>query len=356
VTTAYSGATTTVTDEAGNAHTNTVDGLGRLTSVLEANGTLTSYSYDGLNNLTGVSMAGQSRSFSYDSLSRLLWATNPESGTVSYVYDGNGNLTGKTDARGVSATMTYDGMNRVLSKTYSDGTPAVSYSYDHAGDTKGTLYSVAAGSNSTVDIHDPVGRVTGSTQATAVAAFPFSYNYSLSDQLTGMTYPSGRSFSYGFDNADRVLRVTGALGGQPTNYTALGQSIGYTAAGGYTSVPLGNGITESYSWNDRLQQIGITAGSLALNFYPCSNGQTACSNNNGNIWRETVCGRTAEQDVPGADHCKHGGGIQNRRSARRSLTHRAPFLPGELRQQAGGCVSRAYPCPAAPACTSGACN
>jgi YD repeat-containing protein len=75
-----------VTDEAGNARVNTVDGLGRLSSVQEANGTLTWYTYDGLNNLTWVSMGVQTRTFTYSSLSRLLSATNPETGTTPVTY------------------------------------------------------------------------------------------------------------------------------------------------------------------------------------------------------------------------------------------------------------------------------
>src|SRR5437867_1073014 len=57
-------------------------------------------------------------------------------------------------------------------------------------------------------------------------------------------------------------------------------------------------MTESYTWNDRLQQTGVSIGSLlTLNFYPCSGGQTVCSNNNGNIQQQTITlpGATATQ-------------------------------------------------------------
>src|SRR5229473_2077555 len=61
---------------------------------------VTSYSYDGLDDLTGVNQSGQTRSFVYDSLKRLTSATNPEtsatgaqSGTISYSYDANSNPT-----------------------------------------------------------------------------------------------------------------------------------------------------------------------------------------------------------------------------------------------------------------------
>ncbi|MGH9760622.1 MAG: hypothetical protein ACREDR_20915, partial [Blastocatellia bacterium] len=57
ITTAYAANTTTVTDQAGNSRSSTIDGLGRLVQVAEdpfASNLLTNYSYDPLGNLTTV--------------------------------------------------------------------------------------------------------------------------------------------------------------------------------------------------------------------------------------------------------------------------------------------------------------
>jgi YD repeat-containing protein len=92
----------------------------------------TTYVYDPLDNLTSVAQGGQNgqtRTFSYSSLSRLNNAYNPESGTVSYSYYDSGDLQTRTDARGVTTTMTYDGLHRIRTKTYNDGTPTVTYAY-----------------------------------------------------------------------------------------------------------------------------------------------------------------------------------------------------------------------------------
>ncbi|HKU27522.1 MAG TPA: RHS repeat domain-containing protein, partial [Candidatus Sulfotelmatobacter sp.] len=46
--------------------------------------------------------------------------------------DLNGNLITKTDARGIQTTMKYDVLNRLTSKSYSDGTPTATFYYDTA--------------------------------------------------------------------------------------------------------------------------------------------------------------------------------------------------------------------------------
>ena len=134
----YNGNLTTFYDEKRNSWQRTIDSLGRLTGVLEPGGLSTSYVYDALDNLRTVTQQGRtneiprSRSFSYDSLSRLLTSSNPETGVVCYGqwsggavgagicqggYDANGNLKYKTDARGLTTSYSYDGLNRLLAKT-----------------------------------------------------------------------------------------------------------------------------------------------------------------------------------------------------------------------------------------------
>ncbi|MBK9438866.1 MAG: RHS repeat protein [Chloracidobacterium sp.] len=93
----------------------------------------------------------QERKFKYYSLSRLTaekqveaTATLNNGGEVVtsgglwtkvLKYNTHGLLTDGYDARGVHTGLVYDGLNRVLSVTYSDGTPTVSYTYDQARST-----------------------------------------------------------------------------------------------------------------------------------------------------------------------------------------------------------------------------
>ena len=63
-----------------------------------------------------------------------------EANTVSYSYAASGNPCNgapsapcsRTDARNISTTYAYDTVNRLTSKTYSDGTPTAQYYYDSA--------------------------------------------------------------------------------------------------------------------------------------------------------------------------------------------------------------------------------
>jgi YD repeat-containing protein len=127
-TTAYAGNVTTITDPAGKWKKQTVDVFGNLKTVNEPNPAggadyVTTYTYDMLNHLTGVSMTrstgSQTRTFVYNATTqRLTSETHPESGTASYTYNNDGTVATKTDARGVVTKYTYDSFQRVTMIQY----------------------------------------------------------------------------------------------------------------------------------------------------------------------------------------------------------------------------------------------
>jgi YD repeat-containing protein len=195
----YDGRATKWTDEAGNVTRITqVDGLGRPTKVCEVTSTgltgsgspascgldiggtgyLTTYSYSGAT--TTVTQGGQTRVFHTDWLGRPTSVQEPESGTTTYTYMKNstGLIVTRTrpeaNQTGSSTTTTttqYDVLGRVVSISYSDGTPTRYYNYDTpAGwsnftqtNLKGRLsrmgaYYSSSGAESTFS-YDAVGRV-----------------------------------------------------------------------------------------------------------------------------------------------------------------------------------------------------
>src|SRR5256714_1992164 len=289
VTSAYSGNTVTVTDQAGKARKSVSDALGRLTSVYEDPNGLsyqTSYAYDTLDDLTTVTQGVQTRSFTYDSLKRLQSAVNPESGTVTYSYDDNGNLTQKTDARNVSSTYVYDALNRVKSRSYSDSTPAVNYSYDTVGVAyaKGRLTQVSSSVSATAyGGYDAMGRVLSSTQTTDSQSYNFGYTYDLTGALKTETYPSGRVVTDVYDSAGRLMSVTGS--GNKT----YANSFSYTAHGAASALKLGNNLWEHTSFNSRLQPTEIGLGTSSIDSSTLKlNYDYGSTNNNGNVQSQTI--------------------------------------------------------------------
>jgi RHS repeat-associated protein len=359
-TTSYLGNQTTVADQAQRKRTTTTDALGRISGVVEdpsATGYtglnyITIYAYNALDDLLCVNQGGsaavggscnasaaRARSFTYDPLGRLIAANNPENSsathpaaqtcsgvsglwTTCYTYDAGGNLQTKTDNRSIQTTYTYDPLNRILSKSYSDGTPPVSYAYDitptgitpAVSNPVGRLTQVARSGVSTTNMlaYDPLGRSTKSSQVTAGATFTFQYQYNNAGSLTSEILPSNRTIAISYDAANRPATLQGVLGTTTTDY--IGNPLVTYAAGDFTNsiqyVPhgavwaytRGDGITRAEEYNNRLQSIesyyslGNTNDAAHMLFVSCphwgsgSVGQISkicpdgpAVNNNGNL-------------------------------------------------------------------------
>jgi RHS repeat-associated protein len=323
-TTAYSGNTSTVIDPAGMTRTLTYDALGRLISVVENPGGLgysTSYSYNALDDLLTVSQGSQTRTFVYDSLSRLTSATNPESGTTTYTYSTPSSICSgdasavctRTDARGISTTYTYnDSLNRLTSKTYSDGTSTASFFYDESSvtlgswgsgalaNTKGRLTHTTTVNSSgtvltgTVQDYDPMGRTSYYWQCTPYncgtsSIWSSNYQYKYTGEVWQWTYPAGYTLTNTVSPARRTTQIQSSQ--VDTNHPQyLAQSINYMPWGavsklvnGYASS--GANAQETYTYNSRLQpwmiQLGTTSNPtadycLVYNYYSSWTAPSSC--------------------------------------------------------------------------------
>ncbi len=338
VRTVYSSNQVTVTDQNGKQRKSVTDALGRLKEAYEdPNGLnyLTSYDYNTLDNLTTVTQGTQTRTFVYDSLKRLKSATNPEICNqvgalctpipVTYEYDNNGNLTLKTDARNVSITYAYDALNRNITADYSDTAginPDIKRFYDGAVKGKGRFwYNYAGGdySNGTtvehtaIDSYDELGRPLIQRQLSKLSGvwgptYQTSRAYNRAGSITSQTYPSGRTVSYGYDNAGRTNSFTGYLGDGVNRTYATG--IEYSSSGGVTKEQFGTD-TPLYNksfYNSRGQLSEIRVGTYhatdgtwwnrgaIINHYSngcwgaCggSNSTTSMTDNNGNLKKQEV--------------------------------------------------------------------
>ncbi|MEP7338685.1 MAG: hypothetical protein ABI977_13185, partial [Acidobacteriota bacterium] len=322
VTTAYYANQVTVTDQAGKTRKSETDGLGRMSKVTEAPGVSgygfdTTYAYNVLDNLTGVTQGTQSRSFAYDSLKRLTSATNLESGTVSYTYFNNGNLKDKTDARGITTTYAYDGLNRNTTVNYSNTalTPDIKRFYDGAVNGKGRYwFDYSGGDYSTglevehtaIDSYDEMGRPLAKRQHFKFGggwsdAFPSNLTYDLAGGVTSQSYPAGgsRGVNYTYDTAGRLSSFTGTLGGSSSRTyadqftywaggqmkqerfgttTALYHNLHYNSRMQMVDIRLSNSSADEWNWN-RGALITYYSATAVANGNPFESD----SDNNGNV-------------------------------------------------------------------------
>ncbi len=339
----------TVTDPASKARTLCSDGLGRVTAATEDPGVSphlnyqTTYTYNLLNDLTGVTQGSQTRTYNYDMLGRLTSAQIPEvnvGGTqcsTTYGYDANANLTSKTAplenqnsscSTTVTTTYAYDAVNRLTSKTYNDSTtPTANFFYDQAPSTmpawSGVSFSYAKGrmvlacSNTTVGTctspttaaaysYDPVGRIQDFWQCTQAncgtsSIWDTHYNYDLAGDVTSWVHPGQFTLTNTVNSAQQVTAIQSSLA-DATHPQYLAQSISYTPWGAVST--LQNGCVgsscvnaqETYQYNKRLQPwvISLAGASgtgycLVYNYYADESNPTSCaaptqgSQNNGNV-------------------------------------------------------------------------
>lgn len=307
-------------DESGNDWQQATSALGWLTNVAELGSPsqpfklLTGYSYDGFGNLIAVNQNGQSgdtartqRQFTYDGLSRLITSFNPETGTICYGqwsgsscvngYDGDGNLLHKTDARGITTSYGYDALNRVTTKTYSDGiTLSSCFQYDSASATNGigrlaAEWTQAGTCPATAPTsgfqtlrqfagYNAMGQVTNETQCTPNASgpgscsastpFALSYSYDLAGNLSSyingvnnvpVVQNGSIAFTLQYDGASRLSSLTSNWNNSlhPPNLFTADPTNGFTAAGALQNMLLGNNIVVNKTYDNRLRTTGETA-------------------------------------------------------------------------------------------------
>jgi RHS repeat-associated protein len=297
---------------------------------------VTQYTYDGLNNLTcavqkgtdttaftncvSASATWRPRSFAYDSLSRLTSALNPESGTISYTYDVNGNLAtriapkaGQTGSMQTTTSYSYDVLNRLSSKSYSNPfNTTVRFGYDGialtgcSGPAPPTINSstnlvgrrtaMCSGNSASSWSYDPVGRhliEKRTNKGSSSAISTVGYSYDKDGSLSALTYPSGDVVTYTVGGAGRPTQAADTVRGYATGAT-------YAPHGALASMTNGSGIVTSNAYDDRLQPVLLSAGvagqnpifSLCYDFHlgvavsngPCSlNAHT--TGDNGNVFQ-----------------------------------------------------------------------
>jgi YD repeat-containing protein len=229
---------------------NQYDALNRLKQVTDPGLGVTQYGYNGLDALTSVSdPRNLVTGYAVDGLGNLNQQVSPDTGATINTYDVAGNLLTQTDAKGQVTTYAYDALNRVTQITFHDGSKQA-YAYDAGANRIGRLASIteldpaSQQTNLTTYAYDLHGRVLSISTAQAGQVYTLGYSYDLSGRLSGLTYPSGRTVTYGFDALGRVNEITTTKDSQSL---AVVQNVEYHPFGGVKAYTLGNGQAYSRS-------------------------------------------------------------------------------------------------------------
>ncbi|GAB3356221.1 RHS repeat-associated core domain-containing protein [Lysobacter tyrosinilyticus] len=207
------------TDALGRVTDDDYDPLDRLTKTIQNQGGLnvtTQFQYDARDHLTAViDPKGLTTGYTYNGLGDLTQLSSPDTGVTGYTYDNAGNRKTQTDARGVTATLGYDALNRLVSVSYPDSSLNVGYSYDTAatacanGETfaAGRLSLITDGSGSTQYCYDRFGQMVRKVQTTAGRSLTVRYGYTKAWQLSSVTYPDGTVADYVRDGLGRTTQI-----------------------------------------------------------------------------------------------------------------------------------------------------
>jgi RHS repeat-associated protein len=302
----YLGRAKKYVDENGVTRISQVDGLGRTSIVCEISsntlqgaspttcgtdiagtGFVTSYRHILASHTTTITQGAQTRTFVSDWLGRPTSIVEPEGGTTtySYAYTSTGlqvtrqrPKANQTSASVTTTTTTqYDSVGRVVSISYTDGTPTKTFAYDASAGTsfsdltqanlKGQLSLASiAGTAGTAYSYDPMGRTSALDECLLSGCGTVAYNkqlqytYDLAGDMTSSTDGAGVVSTYTFSPASEILSLTSSIN-NATDPADLVSSV-QNGPFGPVSYSLGNGLTGTYSYDalGRLSGGSVSSG------------------------------------------------------------------------------------------------
>jgi RHS repeat-associated protein len=195
---------TQITDPNGNVTTNTYDTHGHVLTSTDPMGATTTYTYNGLEEITSVQTPlGETSLKTYDASGNLLTSTDPLGGSTTYIYGDSshpGDLTAVTDPDGRTTSYTYDQYGDAASKTTMSSS-GVTESATSVYDADGEVVCQASPNATALGITCPA---TGSSRVVGT----YTYVYDADGEQKVVTNPKGGTTTTVFDPDGNPASVT----------------------------------------------------------------------------------------------------------------------------------------------------
>ena len=240
------GSLTTLADERGKVTNQTYDNRGLLATLRDPLGrTTAAITRDALGRASAVTNArGDITAWTYDADGRISGKKYNGNAVATYAWDLTSNLTAVSDAAGTK-TFTYDAAGRVTAIGYPDGrTTAINY------DAAGNVVAMTYGDGLTVNYtYDARNRVTG----VSFAGNSLTRAYDTADHLVGETRSNGVASTYTYDAAGRLTRIAHSKG--PTviadlTYARDASGLITQESGTWPLAPVNAPSTDSATYDD----------------------------------------------------------------------------------------------------------
>ncbi len=256
--TAYNahGQPLTIVDPNGLTTTLAYDARMRLTS-RNVGGEITSYTYDGVGQLTNVTMPDASYlTYTYDAAHRLTQIADNLGNKIVYTLDAMGNRTkeevfdpGNTLAQ--TRSRVFNTLNR-LTQEIGAASQTTTYTYDNQGNVTSIDGPLAGTGDTTTNTYDALNRLTRMTDPNTGQ---INYGYNALDQMTTVQDPRTLTTSYGVDALNNQTTLTSPdTGASSKTFDAAGNVLTATDARGktgtYTYDALNRVTSVSYGTNN----------------------------------------------------------------------------------------------------------
>jgi len=271
----------TTTIDSYNAH-------GQPLQMTDANGLVTTMTYDARQRLHTRNVGGETTTYDYDNVGQLHQVTMPDGSTLTYTYDAAHRLTRIQDGLGNYLAYTLDNMgNRTAEEARDPGNTLVR-THTRVIDALNRIKKDIGGANPMTEITqyeyddngnqtkitDPINHATNSTydalnrlkQVTDAANGLTQYQYDQQDNLTQVTDPKNLNTTYAYNGFNEMLTQSSPDTGS-TTFT-------YYAGGNLNTRTDARGVTATYSYDalERVTQIAYTDETVTYTYDTCTNG------------------------------------------------------------------------------------